>query len=161
MAEITVHYYTFNEYKTDVNKVPSGKLSISPRGNGYEYTLIVNDGILIRKQYVSFKHEGFSIFTNSYYKGFYGFDGRLSATIIFPNGQNSPLLFKKDDAIRLYDFFADLIEWSPAALASGTAHPDLMAAQQRHSAVAATPSAGGGSSRSRKRKTRKTRKSRK
>jgi hypothetical protein len=150
MAGIIVDYYNI---EFPAKNIIAGKLSITPRGNGYEFKILRNDGTLIRKEY-SLRNNGFSIFTNSSSNGLYIFEGRWY--------NDSPLFIKKDDAMRLYDFFADLIEWSPAALASGIAHPDLMAAQQRHSAVAATPSAGGGgSSRRKARKTRKSRKSRK
>jgi hypothetical protein len=62
-----------------------------------------------------------------------------------------PIYFKKDDALKLYDFFAEQMEWSPSALESGTAHPDLLAAQARHSA------GRGGSRRRTRRRVRKAR----
>jgi len=159
MAEITVDYYTTNDYKTNINREPSGKVSITPRGNGFEYKIVGKDGLFIMKVYALTKG-GFSILTHPSLKGLFVFRDRLTSTIIFANSNESPLMFKKADAMRLYDFFADLIEWSPGALESGTAHPDLLAAQQRHT-VTATPSAGGGGGSRRKRKTRKSRKSRK
>jgi len=133
MAEITVDYYTMNTYNTNVNKVPSGKLSITPRGNGCEYKIIKSDGTLTMKVY-SLRKDGFGITTHESFKGLYVFRDRFNIPILDANAQGIHMLLKKDDAMRLYDFFADLIEWSPGALESGTAHPDLLAAKARHSA---------------------------
>ena len=62
-----------------------------------------------------------------------------------------PLCFTKEDALNLYGFFAEQMEWSPDALKNGTAHPDLLAAQARHS------SGHGGSRRRTRRRIRKAR----
>jgi hypothetical protein len=144
MAEITVRLT--GGYKDYM-------LAISPRGNGIEWTVTRPDGKLYFKVYkpkfdfgeVNMLNGG----DNSY------MTGRLTCPFDL-----RPLQYSEKDALRLYDYFCEKIEWSPDALASGTAHPDLMAAQQRHSAMA-TPSAGGGGSSRKSKKSRKTRKSRK
>lgn len=129
-------------------------LSISSRGNGIEWTVTHPDGKLYFKVYeprIDFREISLSNL------GEYSF---FRNRLINPYDLK-PLMFSSKDGLRLYDYFSEKIEWSPDALASGTAHPDLMAAQQRHSAVAATPSAGGGGSSRKSKKSRKTRKSRK
>lgn len=146
MAEITVRL-TGGGYKDDM-------LSISSRGNGIEWTVTHPDGKLYFKVYeprIDFREISLSNL------GEYSF---IRNRLINPYDLK-PLMFSSKDGLRLYDYFSEKIEWSPDALASGTAHPDLMAAQQRHSAVAATPSAGGGGSSRKSKKSRKTRKSRK
>ena len=152
MAEITVDCYDSSS-----ESKPSGKVKITPRNNGYEWT-VSNSGGLITKHYEpTFNIRNLNV--NIIPGGYSGSDkGHLSGPFTF---SNKTLLFKKDDALKLYDFFAEQMEWSPDALKSGTAHPDLLAAQQRHSATAATPSAGGGGGGGSRRKGRKTRKSRK
>ena len=147
MAEITV-----DSYDSSSESKPSGKVKITPRNNGYEWIKTDFRGDLITKRY----EPTFNI----RYLGIYisGDKGHLSGPFTF---SNNTIYFNKADALKLYDFFAEQMEWSPDALKSGTAHPDLLAAQQRHTATV-TPSAGGGGGGSRrKRKTRKSRKSRK
>ena len=144
MAEITVRL-TGGGYTNDM-------LSISSRGNGIEWTVTHPDGKLYFKVYeprIDFREISLSNL------GEYSF---IRNRLINPYDLK-PLMFSSKDGLRLYDYFSEKIEWSPDALKSGTAHPDLLAAQQRHSATA-TPAAGGGGG-SRKRKTRKSRKSRK
>jgi hypothetical protein len=143
MAEITVRLTgSYKDYM----------LAISPRGNGIEWIVTRPDGKLTFKVYepkTDFRELNLAMLgENSYFR----------FRLINPYDYK-PLTFNEKDGLRLYDYFCEKIEWSPDALASGTAHPDLMAAQQRHSAMA-TPSAGGGS-RSKKRKSKKSRKSRK
>lgn len=167
MAEIIVDIYEKDTYvhstpPTITFKKSNAKLSINPRGNGFEYKIIRKDGSVSMNIYSSRKaifgilHDTDPLYSSVFFDNLGDFPFPLS----FTGGKNAGFMFKKEDAMRLYDFFADLIEWSPGALASGTAHPDLMAAQQRHTATV-TPSAGGGGGSRRKRKTRKSRKSRK
>jgi hypothetical protein len=140
MAEITVRLT--GSYRDHM-------LAISPRGNGIEWIVTRPDGKLTFKVYetkTDFRELNLAMLgENSYFR----------SRLINPYDYK-PLTFNEKDGLRLYDYFCEKIEWSPDALASGTAHPDLMAAQQRHSAVAG--GGGGGGSRSRKRKTRKSRK---
>ena len=147
MAEITVDWYD--------GTTPLGKVKITPRNNGYEWTKTDSRGKLITKEYCStFTRKDLTLFIRNNNSAF--FRGMFIQPSDF-----SPTSFKKADALKIYDFFIEQMEWSPDALASGTAHPDLLAAQQRHTATV-TPSAGGGGGGSRrKRKTRKSRKSRK
>lgn len=181
MAEITVDIYGKDTYvhstpPTITFKKTNTKLSISPRGGGFEYKLITNGSLMLN--IYSSRKVVFGIFHDTdsplYSSVFFDNLGDFPFPLSFTGGKNGNFMFKKDDAMRLYDFFADLNEWSPDALASGTAHPDLMAAQQRHSA-AATPGlinnkmlfrlsrstdgggggGGGGSRKTRKRKSRK------
>ena len=147
MAEITVDWYD--------GTTPLGKVKITPRNNGYEWTKTDSRGKLITKEYCStFTRRELSVIIDSVRE-----QGYFRGIFINPSDFR-PITFKKADALKIYDFFIEQMEWSPDALASGTAHPDLLAAQQRHSATA-TPAAGGGGGSRKARKTRKSRKSRK
>ena len=145
MAEITVRLTGgFKDYM----------LAIFPRGNGIEWTVTRPDGKLSFKVYqptFDFGEVNLAMLgENSYFRN----------RLVNPYDYK-PLSFNEKDGLRLYDYFCEKIEWSPDALASGTAHPELLAAHQRHT-VTAAPAAGGGGGGSRKaRKTRKSRKSRK
>jgi hypothetical protein len=141
MAEITVDCYECGRQD------PIGTVKITPRGNGYE---MIKTGIAdIEKVY----NPGFNLGAISVIlsksegrgRGERGpcsyFRGMLTNPSDF-----KPIYFTKADALKLYDFFAEQIEWSPSALESGTAHPDLLAAKARHSAAGR----GGGTRRKRR-----------
>jgi len=66
---------------------------------------------------------------------------------IFKDSQGKPLLFEHTDAKKVYDKLIEHLQWSPEALAAGTAHENLMAASESFKSAVAN-----------QRKTRKTRK---
>lgn len=170
MAEITVNCYQCGAYE------PNGTVTITPRGNGYEITKSLPS--FTQKTYmptfnrkdlsvkISTGDDGRAVRAGAAPKvrtdaqglrlgGLLGEgDGPSSHFVGFltdPLNPLKPLCFTKEDALNLYGFFAEQMEWSPDALKNGTAHPDLLAAQARHS------SGHGGSRRRTRRRIRKAR----
>jgi hypothetical protein len=140
MAEITVDCYECGAYESN------GTVKITPRANGYEWTkntlhstqkIYCPTFNLKELSVVLAKSEGrpHGIGPYSYFRG-----------ILTNPSDSKPICFAKADALKLYDFFAEQMEWSPSALESGTAHPDLLAAKARHSAAGR----GGGTRRKRR-----------
>jgi hypothetical protein len=140
---------------------PEIKVDINPRGNGIEWEKYVDPtNTTLKKVYISII-DGRDL--GVVYHG-----NTSHVTILVDPITNKPINLSEHDAQRVYNYIGQQIEqWHPNALARGTAHPDLLAAQERHAAAtsAATGTAslvtGGGGSSSSNRKTRKTRKSRK
>jgi hypothetical protein len=159
MAEITVDCYKCGGYK------PNGTVTITPRANGYEWTK--NTDKYTQKLYCpTFNHKELGVILSkdetlatgerSWEEGGEKMreavrTARIGANSFFRNiltnpSDFTPICFTKADALKLYDFFAEQMEWSPDALATGTAHPDLLAAKARHSAAGR----GGGTRRKRR-----------
>ena len=130
MAEITVNWYYSG------NDTPTGTVKITPRGNGYEWTKTSGNGGDIAIVYCpTFNLKELSVILNVREPWRKTELGTSYFTNILINPvDHKPIYFTKSDALKLYGFFAEQMEWSPDALASGTAHPDLLAAQARHSA---------------------------
>ena len=142
MAGITVNYYNYGGVG-NLPHIPSGTVTITPRGNGYEWTLTpVGTYELREKVYCpTFNLNQLSVIlprTQPHYDGalkrHIETGGGYFKNILAKPSDGKPILFTNSDALKLYGFFAEQMEWSPDALASGTAHPDLLAAQARHSA---------------------------
>ena len=118
---------------------PQGKFTLSLRGNGYEWKTTgypkllgycpnihnINISLFLHGSVCSFM----DIFNNPY-------DGK-------------PIFFNEDDAMKIYDMLIEHIQLSPEALAAGTAHPNLKAAERRFTLATTAVN---------ERKTRKTRK---
>jgi hypothetical protein len=132
------------------NSRPESKIELKPRGNGIEWEKYTNE-TTNQKVYIPII-DGRDIGVV--------YNGNTSyVTILVEPLTNKPVALSEHDAQRVYDYIGQQIEqWSPNALARGNAHPNLMAAQQRHAEMAGTATlvtGGGGSS---SRKTRKARK---
>jgi hypothetical protein len=158
MAEITVDCYKCGDYK------PNGTVKITPRANGYEWTK--NTVNYTNKLYSpTFNHKELGVILSkneTLATGERGWEqggahwneairtGKAGANSYFRNilrhDDFTPICFAKADALKLYGFFAEQMEWSPSALESETAHPDLLAAKARHSAAGR----GGGTRRKRR-----------
>jgi hypothetical protein len=143
MAEITVKYYD------PYGDTSLGTVTISPRGNGYEWTKTGNHGSIEKVYCPTFKLKELSVVLPRYESALVGGKlvergGSYFRNILTNPSDGKPIYFTKTDALKLYGFFAEQMEWSPDALASGTAHPELLAAQARHS------TRGGGSRRARR-----------
>lgn len=151
MAGITVNYYNCGGGET-----PVGKVTITPRGNGYEWTKTGNHGSIEKVYCPTFKLNQLSVVLPKYENIMIAGKSVERAGSYFRNiltnpSDGKPICFTNTDALKLYGFFAEQMEWSPDALESGNAHPELLAAQARHLAV-------GGSRRSRRsRRARRTR----
>ena len=140
---------------------PERKIQIEPRGNGIEWEHYIDSTDTTKQKVYIPIIDGRDLGVM--------YDGNTShVTILVDPITHKPIALSENDAQRVYNYIAQQIEqWHPNALVRGTAHPDLLAAQERHAAAtsAATGTAslvtGGGGSSSSNRKTRKTRKSRK
>jgi hypothetical protein len=115
MAEFTVDYVDYDE------KI-IGKLTVTLRGQGYEWK--TTGTYLILEYHPKFHMNTMSLFLMS--------PRRISYfRQLFINPDNSrPIYFKTEDAMKIYNFFIEHIEWSPESIAAGTAHPNLMAAKR-------------------------------
>ena len=136
MAEITIPITT-GMWKDSI-------LTVSPRGNGIEWTLRTPNTSLVAKVYEP------TVDVKELYVSVIGDQSYLKKRFMTPWEPSEPLRFSKENALKLYDYLCEHIEWSPSALESGTAHPDLLAAKRRHSTAA-----GRGGSRRRTRRARR------
>ena len=147
MAGITVNYYEVGAHSSaSAAYTPAGTVTITPRGNGYEWTLTPLSPFghyhNVEKVYCpTFNLKELSVVlprTEPYYDAARQRNietcGGYFKDILAKPSNGKPIVFTNSDALKLYGFFAEQMEWSPAALESGTAHPDLLAAQARHSA---------------------------
>jgi hypothetical protein len=121
MAEISITI-TYGMWKDSI-------LTISPRGNGIEWTLRTPNKSLVAKVYEP------TVDVKELYVVGVGEHSYLKKRFMSPWEPSEPLRFSKEDALRLYDYLCEQIEWSPSSLERGTAHPDLLAAKHRHSAA--------------------------
>ena len=142
--ELTAHLIEYNSSMAEITIRLTGgykdcMLSISPRGNGIEWTFTRPSKSLAAKVYEPI------VDVKELYVVVDGENSYLKKRFMSPWEANE-LKFSKEDALMLYDYLSEQIEWSPSALESGTAHPDLLAAKARHSAAGR----GGGTRRKRR-----------
>ena len=140
---------------------PERKVDINPRGNGIEWEKYIDStNTTLQKVYIPII-DGLQLGVV--------YDGETShVSILVDPITNKPMNLSENDAQRVYTYIGQLIEqWHPDALEGGRAHPDLLAARQRHAEMAGAASlvtgggGGGGGSSSNNRKSRKSRKTRK
>jgi hypothetical protein len=135
------------------------KVDINPRGNGIEWEKYIDSTNTTKKKVYIPIIDGLQLGVV--------YNGETSrVSILVDPITNDQINLSENDAQRVYNYIGQLIDqWHPDALESGNAHPDLLAARQRHAEMAGTASlvtgGGGGGSSSNNRKSRKSRKSRK
>ena len=118
MAEITVDYNSFGGK-------PVGKFTIMLRSQGFEWKTIPTES---RQKMISFSPKmDFSPIKVILQGSISYFSGR------FLNPEHHALYFNEADAMKLYNFLCEKMEWSPEAINQGTAHPNLMGASRSFS----------------------------
>ena len=118
MAELTVDY---NSYAAK----PVGKFTIMHRSQGFEWKTTAPGST---QKMIAFTPKiDFSPIKVILQGSISYFSGR------FLDSEHRALYFNEADAMKIYNFLCEQMEWSPEAINEGTAHPNLMAASDRFS----------------------------